>query len=51
MSDQTTKVAPLLQLKHVSKIYQLGEYEIKALDKIDFTIYPHEFVAIVGSSG
>ncbi len=51
MSDKSVKIAPLLQLKHVSKIYQLGEYEIKALDNINFEIFPREFVAIVGSSG
>jgi putative ABC transport system ATP-binding protein len=51
MSDKSAKTSPLLQLKHVSKIYQLGEYKIKALDNIDFEIYPRDFIAIVGSSG
>lgn len=51
MSDQLAKNTPLLQLKHVSKVYQMGEYQIKALDNINFEIYPREFVAIVGSSG
>ena len=51
MSDQLVKNTPLLQLKHVSKVYQMGEYQIKALDNINFAIYPREFVAIVGSSG
>lgn len=42
---------PLLRLKNISKIYQLGDYEIRALDKVSLEIFPHEFVAVVGASG
>lgn len=42
---------PLIQLKHVSKIYVLGEEEVRANDDICLDIYPGEFVAIVGKSG
>lgn len=42
---------PLLRLKHISKIYQLGDFQIRALDDISLEIFPHEFIAIVGSSG
>lgn len=41
----------LLELKNVSKIYQLGDVEITALDSIDFSIDEGEFVAIMGPSG
>jgi len=41
----------LLQLKKVSKTYQLDGIIVKALRKIDFQIKKGEFVAIMGSSG
>lgn len=51
LSQTSVQSEPLLQLKHISKIYQLGDYQIKALDDISLDIYPHEFIAVVGSSG
>lgn len=41
----------LLQLKNVSKHYQVGDITIKALDKLSFKIEPGEFVAVMGPSG
>ena len=35
----------------VSKIYQMGEVEIKALDKISFTIDEGKFTVVLGASG
>lgn len=40
-----------VQLKNVSKIYQMGEVQIRAVDGIDFAISKGEFVVIVGPSG
>ncbi len=41
----------LLQLKNVSKHYQIGDITIKALNKLSFKIEPGEFVAVMGQSG
>lgn len=40
-----------IRLKGVTKTYQMGEVEIKAVDGVDFTINKGEFVVIVGPSG
>ena len=42
---------PLIQLKDIYKIYQMGEETVHALDGINLTVDRGEFVAIVGSSG
>lgn len=40
-----------VQLKNVSKVYKMGEVEIRAVDGIEFSISKGEFVVIVGPSG
>lgn len=40
-----------VRLKDVTKIYKMGEVEIKAVDGIDFSVQKGEFVVIVGPSG
>ena len=42
---------PLIELKDIHKIYQMGEEEVRASDGISLTICRGEFVAIVGKSG
>ena len=37
--------------KNVTKIYQMGEVQIRAVDGIDFSIDKGEFVVVVGPSG
>jgi len=44
-------LAPVYELRGVSKIYGAGESRIAALENIDLTIGPGEFVAVVGASG
>ena len=41
----------MIELKNVSKIYNTGEKEFKALDNIDLSINKGEFVVILGPSG
>ena len=42
---------PLIQLKDIYKIYQMGDEEVRTSDGISLTIEKGEFVAIVGKSG
>ena len=40
-----------ISFENVSKIYKMGEVEIKALDEVSFDINKGEFVVVLGSSG
>jgi putative ABC transport system ATP-binding protein len=42
---------PLIQLQGVSRIYDLGRVQVAALQEVDLTVEPGEFLAIVGPSG
>ena len=40
-----------VKLQDITKIYKMGEVEIRAADRISFSIAKGEFVVIVGPSG
>jgi len=42
---------PLIEVRKLSRVYQMGEHEVHALREIDLRIDPGEFIAIVGPSG
>jgi putative ABC transport system ATP-binding protein len=42
---------PWFALRGITKVYGEGASEVRALDGIDLSIYPGEFVSIMGSSG
>jgi putative ABC transport system ATP-binding protein len=44
-------VRAMIQLDRVTKIYRMGEVELRALDKVDLSIGEGELVAIMGPSG
>ena len=44
-------MAAYIEFKNVSKIYQMGEVEIKALDKTSFKIEKGKFTVVLGASG
>lgn len=41
----------MIQMKNVSKIYTMGDEEVRALDGVSLTIQDGDFVAIIGPSG
>ncbi|MBE6687791.1 MAG: ABC transporter ATP-binding protein [Ruminococcaceae bacterium] len=41
----------MIRFEHISKIYEMGDTEVRAADDISFRIGKGEFVAIVGQSG
>lgn len=41
----------LVDIKDISKVYNPGENEVRALDHVDLQIAENEFVAIIGQSG
>ena len=41
----------MIELNDVSKVYQIGDERVRALDHASMHIYPHEFVSIIGPSG
>ena len=42
---------PIVQTKHLSKVYQSGDVAVQALDDVDFSVQPGSFTAIIGKSG
>jgi len=42
---------PIIQITGVSKIYDLGRTQVRALAGVDLRIYPNDYVAIMGPSG
>lgn len=41
----------MIEIRNMSKIYRIGDVEVKALNNISLNIRQHEFVSIVGPSG
>ena len=41
----------IVRFKNVSKIYTCGEHELRALDRVSFTLDEGNFVVILGPSG
>ena len=51
MTPATVDQPPVIELRGVTKTYDLGEIEVAALRGVDFTIETGEMVAVIGPSG
>ena len=45
------KSSEIIRLENVSKLYRMGDQEIKALDEVDLMICKNEYLSIMGPSG
>jgi putative ABC transport system ATP-binding protein len=43
--------SPLIDIQNVTKVYQMGAQEVRALAGVSLAVYPNEYVAIMGPSG
>jgi len=44
-------MSDLIELEHISRIYQAGDTEVRALDDVTLSIPAGQFVAVMGASG
>lgn len=44
-------IGPLIEISHVTKVYSLGETQLRALNDVTLQVNQGEFVAIMGASG
>ncbi len=44
-------IEPLISLEGISRVYQTGRIDVRALDRVDLQVGHGEFLAIVGPSG
>ncbi len=42
---------PLVEFLDIYKIYKMGDTEVRAIDGVSFSVFPGEFLAIIGQSG
>ncbi len=42
---------PVIETRHLTKVYKMGEVDVHALRGIDLTLYEGEFTVILGASG
>jgi putative ABC transport system ATP-binding protein len=51
METHRSNGIPIIITENLTKIYHLGEYEVRALDGVSLKIYEKEFMSIMGPSG
>ena len=44
-------MAPVVQMRDITKVYGTGEAEVRAVDGVSLTVHAGEYVAIMGASG
>jgi len=51
MPSKRISIHNIIQFQDISKIYQMGDEETRALDHVDLSIENGEFIAVIGASG
>ena len=51
MDNQSDASHAMIQVENLSKIFYMGENEVRALDGVNFTVHKGEMIAIMGPSG
>ncbi len=50
-STTASAVRPLIDIDGLTKVYQMGEQEVRALNGVTLDVLPNEYVAVMGPSG
>ncbi|MEL6602045.1 MAG: ABC transporter ATP-binding protein [Cyanobacteria bacterium J06614_10] len=50
-SAEKTNAPAVFHIEQVSKVYTMGEVQVRALDSVDLDLYEGEFVVLLGPSG
>lgn len=48
---QYSPSTPFIKTDQLVKDFEIGEYIVRAVDHVDFTVKEHEYIAIIGESG
>lgn len=51
MSDYMSERKALIQLRNITRVYRMGEHEVRALAGVSLEVLENEYVAIMGPSG
>ena len=48
---EPNQTVPIIEIQDMTKVYQMGDIEVRALRGVSLTVQPGEYVAVVGTSG
>jgi putative ABC transport system ATP-binding protein len=49
--DLSSQPKPVLSCRDLRKVYRMGEVDVRALDGVDFSLFPGELLVLLGASG
>jgi len=49
--DLSSQPKPVLSCRDLHKVYRMGEVDVRALDGVDFSLFPGELLVLLGVSG